>query len=106
MQVRYKTDMSGLQSLWNFLGRYKYAITLLAFGVIIIFIDENSAIRRWGYTQEINRLNEEIGKYRKEYEESTRRLNELNTNPEAIEQIAREKYLMKKSNEDIYVFED
>ena len=31
---------------------------------------------------------------------------EISTNPDAIEQIAREKYLMKKPNEDIYVFED
>ena len=31
---------------------------------------------------------------------------ELNSNPDAIEQVAREKYLMKKPNEDIYVFED
>ena len=98
--------MSSLQLIWNFLGRYKYLVTLLIFGVIIIFLDENSAIRRLGYSREISRLNEEIGKYRKEYEESTLKLNELNSNPEAIEQIAREKYLMKKSNEDIYVFED
>ena len=35
-----------------------------------------------------------------------KRLNEISTNPDAIEQIAREKYLMKKPNEDIYVFED
>ena len=41
-----------------------------------------------------------------EYEENTERLNELSTNPEAIEQIAREKYLMKKPNEDIYVFDE
>ena len=31
---------------------------------------------------------------------------DLNSNPDAIEQVAREKYLMKKPNEDIYVFED
>ena len=40
------------------------------------------------------------------YEEDTERLNELSTNPEAIEKIAREKYLMKNPNEDIYIFEE
>ena len=45
-------------------------------------------------------------KYLADYEENTKRLNELNSNPDAIEQVAREKYLMKKPNEDIYVFED
>ena len=46
------------------------------------------------------------GKNRKEYEENTERLNELAVDSGAIERIAREKYLMKKPNEDIYVFEE
>ena len=48
----------------------------------------------------------EIRKYQAEYEESTKRLNELMANPAAMEKVAREKYLMKKPNEDIYVFEE
>ena len=51
-------------------------------------------------------MKEEIEKYRKEYEENTERLNELAVDSGAIERIAREKYLMKKPNEDIYVFEE
>ena len=48
----------------------------------------------------------EIEKYRKQYEEDTEKLKELTTNPEALEKIAREKYLMKKPDEDIFVFEE
>jgi len=59
-----------------------------------------------GYANEISRLNNEIEKYRAEYEENTERLNELAVDSGAIERIAREKYLMKKPNEDIYVFEE
>ena len=76
------------------------------YDVIIGFLDENSLVRRFGYEREISQLKEEIEKYRADYEENTKRLNEISTNPDAIEQIAREKYLMKKPNEDIYVFED
>ena len=72
----------------------------------IIQNDLPGQIRRIGYAREISRLQGEIDKYRAEYEENTERLNELSTNPEAIEQIAREKYLMKKPNEDIYVFDE
>lgn len=32
-----------------------------------------------------------IDKYRADYEENTKKLNELSSNPDAIEQIAREK---------------
>ena len=47
-----------------------------------------------------------VEKYRKQYEEDTEKLKELTTNPEALEKIAREKYLMKKPDEDIFVFEE
>lgn len=98
--------MDKLLTIWTFIRKRKYLITVCAFIVIIGFLDENSLIHRISYAREINRLQKEIEKYGAEYEENTRRLNELTTNPEAIEEIAREKYFMKKPNEDIYVFEN
>ena len=93
--------MDKLASLWSFVRKHKYLITLALFAVIIGFLDENSVVRRLGYAREESRLRDEIEKYRKEYEE-----NELAVDSGAIERIAREKYLMKKPNEDIYVFEE
>lgn len=84
--------------------RHKYLITLLVFAVVIGFLDENSFMRQMGYAREESRLREEIERYRKDYEENTRRLNELAVDSSAIERIARERYLMKKPDEDIYVF--
>lgn len=98
--------MDKLITIWSFICRRKYLITVVAFAVIIGFLDENSLFRRLAYEREISQLKEEIEKYRADYEENNKRLNELNSNPDAIEQVAREKYLMKKPNEDIYVFED
>ena len=98
--------MDKLITIWSFICRRKYLITVVAFAVIIGFLDENSLFRRLAYEREISQLKEEIEKYRADYEENTKRLNELNSNPDAIEQVAREKYLMKKPNEDIYVFQE
>lgn len=98
--------MSKLASLWSFVRKHKYLITLALFVVIIGFLDENSVVRRLGYAREEIRLRDEIEKYRKEYEENTERLNELMVDSGAIERIARERYLMKKPDEDIYVFEE
>ena len=98
--------MSSLSSLWNFIGRHKYIITLLLFGVIMVFLDENSLIQRARHQEEINLLNSEIAKYRKQFEEDTEKLKELTNNPEALEKIAREKYLMTKPNEDVFIFEE
>lgn len=69
-------------------------------------LDENSILRRVKYAHEEQILRSEIEKYRNEYEESTRRLGELAVDSGAIERVAREKYLMKKPNEDIYVFDE
>ena len=93
-------------TVWNFVRRHKYLITVLAFIAIVGFIDENSYVRRLHNQREISRLENEIQKYREEYNESTRLLDELEEDPTAIEKIAREKYLMKKPDEDIFLFEE
>ena len=98
--------MSKLLTIWNYIRRHKYMITVLIFIVVIGFLDENSLIQRVKHRSEISALNGEIEKYRKQYEEDTEKLKELTTNPEALEKIAREKYLMKKPDEDIFVFEE
>lgn len=96
--------MGRLVSLWLFVRRHKYLITVGVFAVIIVFLDENSIIRRVKYAHEEQVLRDEIEKYRNEYEQSTERLGELAVDSGAIERVARERYLMKKPNEDIYVF--
>ena len=98
--------MSKLMTVWTYIRKHKYLITIVAFLVIIVFLDENSLIQRAKHQQEINTLNSEIEKYRKQFEEDTEKLKELTSNPEAMEKIAREKYLMKKPNEDIFIFEE
>ncbi|MBO7554070.1 MAG: septum formation initiator family protein [Bacteroidaceae bacterium] len=98
--------MDKFSSIVRFFGRYKYIITLLIFGVIIVFLDENSILRRMEVANEARNTRDEIEKYRKDFEESTLRLNELDADSNSIERIAREKYLMKKPNEDVYVFEE
>ena len=98
--------MDNFSSIRKFLGRYKYIITLVIFGVIIVFLDEISILRRMEVANETRNTRNEIEKYRQDFEESTLRLNELDADSNSIERIAREKYLMKKPNEDIYVFEE
>ena len=99
-------SMSKLGTLWNYIRRHKYLITIVSFLVIIVFLDENSLIQRAQHRREIQALTSEIEKYRNQYERDTEMLKELMNNPEAMEKIAREKYLMKKPNEDVFIFEE
>lgn len=98
--------MSKLMTLWGYIRRHKYLITILAFLVVIVFLDDNSLIQRAKHRAEIENLKAEIEKYRKQFNEDTEKLKELTTNPEAMEKVAREKYLMKKPNEDVFIFEE
>ena len=98
--------MSKLITVWKYSRQHKYLLTIVIFGVIIVFLDENSLIQRQKHRQEIRTLTNEIEKYRKQFEEDTRKLKELTNNPEAMEKIAREKYLMKRPDEDIFIFEE
>ena len=52
--------MDKLITIWSFICRRKYLITVVAFAVIIGFLDENSLFRRLGYEREISQLKEEI----------------------------------------------
>ena len=101
-----EASMSKLITVWKYIRQHKYLLTIVIFGVIIVFLDENSLIQRQKHRQEIKTLTNEIEKYRKQFEEDTRKLKELTNNPEAMEKIAREKYLMKRPDEDIFIFEE
>ena len=81
-------------------------ITLGIFALIVLFLDENSMLKRMQMNQEERELREEIEKYRDDFNESTRLLGEITADSVAIEQIARERYMMKLPEEDIYVFEE
>lgn len=97
--------MGKLQSLWLSVRRHKYLVTTILFLLIIGVLDENSLLRRAMHRHEIATLKSEIKEYTEKFEEDTRRLEELDNNPETIEKIAREKYLMKTPDEDVFIFE-
>lgn len=97
--------MRKLTYIWNFIKSYKYVITLAVFGINIIFFDDNNLILRAKNKYEISRLKAEIAMYEENFDNTTRLLQELTENPETTEKIARKKYLMKKDNEDIFIFE-
>ena len=96
--------MGKLLTIWSFFRRHKYWVVTIAFIVIIGVLDENSLMRRAMHKYEIAELKSEIERYTEQFEEDSRRLEELDNNPEAIEKIAREKYLMKRPDEDVYIY--
>lgn len=87
------------------LVRKKFLWTILAFILIVGFLDANSFWNNYKLEQENARLREEITNYEQRYAASTKELQELQSSPEAIERVARVNLYMKTTNEDIYIIE-
>lgn len=83
--------------------RNKYLLTIIGLVVWIVFFDKNDLKTQLKLRDDVKKLQEERNYYAAEIEQITSDISELNTNPKTLEKFAREKYLMKKDNEDIFV---
>ena len=69
----------------------------------MFFFDKNDIIAQYEFKSQVDKLQEEKYFYVKEIETVKKDLNELNSNFNTAEKFAREKYFMKKDNEDVFV---
>jgi len=84
----------------------KYAVVTLLAVIFIGFVDENSVWHHFKNQQQINDLQDEIKRHTDQYNRDNQQIKMLDSDPKAIEKIARERYFMKEDNEDIFVFSD
>lgn len=90
-------------TMWKTVFRYKYLITIGVFLVWMIFFDKQSFFYQQKLDGELQALEKDTLFYSHEISEATRKLEELRGNKEAMEKLAREKYLMKRDDEDVFV---
>ena len=69
----------------------------------MLFFDQNNIISQWRLTNKVNDLKEEKKFYKTEIEKDRRAAMELKTNDKTLEKYARETYLMKRDDEDIFL---
>lgn len=81
----------------------KYLITGSVFLVWMLFFDRNDLASQLDYRDDVNKLKAEKEFYIKEIAQVEKDLTELTTDQQKLEKFAREKYLMKKDNEDVFV---
>ena len=84
-------------------AKNKYIITIIAFVIWMIFFDAKDIITQRERTGELRELQESKAYYTNEIATEKKALEELKSNPAAIEKYAREQYLMKKENEDLFI---
>ena len=81
----------------------RYSITILVFIIWMTFFDTNSLKRQRILNERIDEIKQMKAFYSAEIGKNNQVIHELETNPEAIERLAREKYLMKRDTEDVYI---
>lgn len=82
----------------------KYVITILAFLLWMTIFDENNFVAQYKTRQKLKALEKDKKYYTTEIANNKENLNELMSSMDNLEKFAREKYLMKRDNEDIFVF--
>ena len=84
-------------------AKNKYFITFAAFCVIVLFLDRNDFFTQYERRKELHQLQQSKQFYTAEIASQQKELEALRTNPATVEKYAREKYLMKRDNEELFL---
>ena len=78
-------------------------LIFVAFVVVLLFFGDNNYMRISKYRSQINELKSQIKNYEDSASMYEAKANELNTDNESLERLVREKYGMKRTNEEVYI---
>lgn len=81
----------------------KYLLTTAGFVVWLLFFDDRDLITNIRHQQELKALEQSRDHYVSEINTIQKELDQLKNDPAILEKYAREKYRMKKDNEDLFV---
>ena len=96
-------DNGFLPSLKAFIGRHKYLIVFVLFLVIILLADDSSLVKLAAQRREIRALREQLESTAEQKRQNEILLQELNNDSLVIDHIAREKYGMRREDEDVFI---
>jgi cell division protein DivIC len=91
----------------SFIGGYfknKYVITVLVFLVWIMFFDNNDLFTVLKNRKQLQQVEQKRVQKMEDIKTSDQTYIDLATDIKAREKFAREKYLMKRPNEDVFIF--
>lgn len=83
-----------------------YFVTTVSFFAWMLFLDSNDLISRFKMSSKLRSLESEKEFYEEKISEVEKDRKELLTNKELLEKFAREKYLMKKESEDLFIIQE
>lgn len=84
----------------------RYFIVSLGFVVWMLFFDQRDFFQQRERATELKKVEDAKKYYQKEIEYTQKQLNNIQNNKAAIEKYARERYLLRREGEEVYLFED
>ena len=88
--------------IWPWL-KNKYVLTLFLFTIWMLFFGQYNLVDRLKMSGEIRQLEKDRRYYHEQIDKDSARLHELTTDQDNLEKYAREQFLMKKENEEVFV---
>jgi cell division protein FtsB len=82
--------------------RNRYFLAIAIFFAWMIFLDKHDILTQWRLQRTVDKLQEDKAFYSQEIEQAEQERLELDINDE---KFARERYYMKKSDEDVFIIE-
>lgn len=83
--------------------RNKYFLTAIVFAVWLLFFDDRDIITQFRHNRDLNQLQTSRDYYLQEIRNTSSELHKLKSDPATLEKYAREKYRMKKDEEDLFI---
>ena len=84
----------------------RYFLVLVGFVVWMLFFDQRDFFLQRERKAELEKLEAAKKYYQDEIEKTKKQLENLQSNPGSVEKFARERYLLKREGEEVYLFED
>jgi cell division protein FtsB len=81
----------------------KYFLSVAFFALWLLFFDQKDIFNTMEQKGKLKILEAKKQYYLREIDKAKQELTDLQNNPAALEKFAREKYLMKKDDEDIFI---
>ncbi len=81
----------------------KYLIAGVAFLILMLFLDRNNLISQYKMRKELSGLKKELQFFRDQAHKDSIELSRLLGDSLELEKLGREKYLMKRDSEDVYI---
>ncbi len=95
--------MGKVNNIWDYISRHKYLLTTVVGLILVGVVDDNSVRSLIQLSVRLNECEDKLERYTRQYERDSISLRNFQAGLKGVETIARERYKMKRANEDVYI---